>query len=1072
MTEVDNNDSNDKLKETKPVANLKPKKSAKVVAKPKKVPIKKTKSDAKINESPVEVTETVDLDETIILDLSNINKPKLTTPKKKAIPKSKIIDILKDIPLELGAAIVEVTTPIEELLTNEPVSLIVKPNKAKKKPVVKKNVTPLSKKVPVAIPQEEDKKVVVADTEQEKLVFIPVEENKVVDTATDSEIHILSTIEDKQVVVAPIKKEKVLTTPAGKKKKVTPPAKKAKPAIAPIEKVTEENPVVEVTPPIDDTKPAPETPVKHQRSEVVQKALDSIGQKNDPAKQKPIDVEIEKEIAPVVVAEVVEKIETEKPTNKKKPTKQAKKKANQPNKKLDEVASELVLDKPLLEEEEINYNLKTQDELKIESDKAKIAKVLEQIVLKKDNISKMANESEAIIDAEVIVASSIDGSIAPADSSAKKAKSKKRKKKTNAQKILAAQNLQGVVEQLDEIKTELQTDSVNKVISTIKGKNQYPNTRNKPQQPEKITNQDDKNEVPSKDSPKVHPVAVIKEPKKPITPKSSETTSSKFVPNNMKVNKTSVPENKPVHKAKPVLKKNILEPKTPVIVKKDETDLFEKQQITERVTEIIANISFPQLPPEMQITTDQKLDLSIQKTLAQVEKFLKNEIYVDNTATILVGVSGGVDSVSLLDSLALLSEKFYFKIIIAHYNHSLRGADSDADEDFVKDLAIKYGFDYFSAKGDVVSYAEKNSISIELAARQLRYNFFERTSRNHYADFVATAHTADDSAETFLFNLFRGSGLTGLSGIPATRNFVKNVVIARPLLTLKKKEIIEYAKARKLKWREDRTNEAVDYTRNRIRRVLIPLLEKEFNPQIIEAINRAAELIYGADQNINQQVQSAAQTVITDIRLERFSMKAQTLQTFDEFMQGEILQYALNKHLKIPSIPMLTIDSILNLIGRSSGKMIEFQQSYQAAYDRNLLIIGKLDKKVDESAEVMKDQSVTIDRYKIKLTSVNMNEVKYNPNPKIEFLDAEQLPAKMIFRPWMQGDNFTPLGMNGTMKISDFLINEKIPSVDKPNIIVLANDDEVIWVCGYRINENYKISEKTKKAVKAEYYTL
>jgi tRNA(Ile)-lysidine synthase len=201
-------------------------------------------------------------------------------------------------------------------------------------------------------------------------------------------------------------------------------------------------------------------------------------------------------------------------------------------------------------------------------------------------------------------------------------------------------------------------------------------------------------------------------------------------------------------------------------------------------------------------------------------------------------------------------------------------------------------------------------------------------------------------------------------------------------------------------------------------------------------------------------------------------MKAQTLQTFDEFMQGEILQYALNKHLKIPSIPMLTIDSILNLIGKTSGKMIEFQQSYQAAFDRNLLIIGKLDKKVDESAEIMKDQSVTIDRYKIKLTSVNMNEVKYNPNPKIEFLDAEQLPAKMIFRPWMQGDNFTPLGMNGTMKISDFLINEKIPSVDKPNIIVLANGDEVIWVCGYRINENYKIAEKTKKAVKAEYYTL
>jgi tRNA(Ile)-lysidine synthase len=1028
MTEVDNNNSNDELTEIKPVAGPKPKKSAKVVAKPKKTPIKKSKTEAKIDELPVEVAEIVDLDKTIILDLSNINKPKLTTPKKKPIPKSKITEILKDIPTDLDVVFVDESSIIEEIITPEPIAAKPKINKDKKKPVAKKSAKNSSKKSPAKVKEEAQNTEDVAK-EQEKLVDIPPNEINA-PTATDPETLLFANEENKPAT-ATTKKEKGITPPAGKKKKALPPAKKAKTSVAPIDKVTEEKPVIGEIKQADEIKTATEPYVKPPRSEVVQKALDSIGQKNDPSKQKPVEIELEKEIAPVEPTEEVEKIEPEKLTNKKKPGKQAKKKANQPNKKQVEVISEELSEKPVEIEEEINYNLKTVDELKIESDKAKIAKVLEQIVLKKDNIIKKAAETEAIAEAEVIEPQPSEIPIVP-DSSSKKAKSKKRKKKTNAQKNLQAQAIQSAPEALE----------------------------------------DEKIEVPSQDAPKAIQGPKAKESKKPQTVKAVETASSKFVPNNMKTNKSIVAENKPVPKPKPAIKKNLLQPPAPVIVKKDETDLFEKQQITERVTEIIANISFPQLPPEMQMTTDQKLDLSIQKTLAQVEKFLKNEIYVDNTATILVGVSGGVDSVSLLDSLALLSEKFYFKIIIAHYNHSLRGADSDADEDFVKDLAIKFGFDYFSAKGDVVSYAEKNSISIELAARQLRYNFFERTSRNHYADFVATAHTADDSAETFLFNLFRGSGLTGLSGIPATRNFVKNVVIARPLLTLKKKEIIEYAKARKLKWREDRTNEAVDYTRNRIRRVLIPLLEKEFNPQIIEAINRAAELIYGADQNINQQVQSAAQTVITDIRLERFSMKAQTLQTFDEFMQGEILQYALNKHLKIPSIPMLTIDSILNLIGKTSGKMIEFQQSYQAAFDRNLLIIGKLDKKVDESAEIMKDQSVTIDRYKIKLTSVNMNEVKYNPNPKIEFLDAEQLPAKMIFRPWMQGDNFTPLGMNGTMKISDFLINEKIPSVDKPNIIVLANGDEVIWVCGYRINENYKIAEKTKKAVKAEYYTL
>ncbi len=1060
MTEVENNDSNDKLKDTKPIANSKPKKSAKVVAKPKKTPITKAKPDSKAIEIPEQIAEIVDLDKTIILDLSNINKPKLTTPKKKTESKSKIPDILKDIPIDLNSVVIEERVPAEAIIAPVKEVPIQKPKKGKT--AIKKPIPAPQKKVIESAPKIEEPKVEIPTIEEapKKLV------------SEEKEVTVSSKKGKAKTVVPPKSKKKVPVRPnakpdfAGVEAEITPTV------VPEIEKPLIENKQPEAIEKTEEIKTTPEVIVKHQRSEVVQRALDSIGMKNDPSRQQVVEVEVEKESAPIVVPEEVENVEAQKVPNKNKPAK-GQKKGKQPVKKSLKNSIEPLTESPIeKEEEEINYNLKSEEELRIEADKAKIAKVLEQIVLKKDNIIKMAAESEAIALGEVPQAPISEAPVAP-ESSAKKAKSKKRKKKTNAQKSLQAQLLAPEVgEQTDEISPEISLETPIKVKQPIKGKGQHPNNRNKQALPEKIANTEEQTEIPTEDVPKVKDIPKQKEHKKPVPAKTSEANSSKFIPNNMKVSNSNVSDKKPVHKEKPVIKKNILQPSAPVIIRKDETDLFEKQQITERVTEIIANISFPQLPPEMQMTTDQKLDLSIQKALAQVEKFLKNEIYVDNTATILVGVSGGVDSVSLLDLLALLSEKFYFKIIIAHYNHSLRGADSDADEDFVKDLAIKYGFDYFSAKGDVLTYSEKNSISIELAARQLRYNFFERTSRNHYADFVATAHTADDSAETFLFNLFRGSGLTGLSGIPATRNFVKNVVIARPLLTLKKKEIIEYAKARKLKWREDRTNEAVDYTRNRIRRVLIPLLEKEFNPQIIEAINRAAELIYGADQNINQQVQSAAQTVITDIRLERFSMKAQTLQTFDEFMQGEILQYALNKHLKIPSIPMLTIDSILNLIGKTSGKMVEFQQSYQAAYDRNLLIIGKLDKKVDESAEVMKDQSVTIDRYKIKLTSVNMNEVKYNPNPKIEFLDADQMPAKMTFRPWMQGDNFTPLGMNGTMKISDFLINEKIPSVDKPNIIVLANGDEVIWVCGYRINENCKISEKTKKAVKVEYYTL
>ena len=155
-------------------------------------------------------------------------------------------------------------------------------------------------------------------------------------------------------------------------------------------------------------------------------------------------------------------------------------------------------------------------------------------------------------------------------------------------------------------------------------------------------------------------------------------------------------------------------------------------------------------------------------------------------------------------------------------------------------LCAEYNIPLYTANGRVKQYAEKNSVSIEMAARFLRYSFFERTTRNIKADYMATAHTADDSAETFIMNLLRGSGLTGLSGISSRRPFIKDVMLIRPLLTMKKADLIKYAKKRKLEWHEDETNSLMQYTRNKVRHELLPGLAKDYNPAIIDVINRSA----------------------------------------------------------------------------------------------------------------------------------------------------------------------------------------------------------------------------------------
>ncbi len=555
---------------------------------------------------------------------------------------------------------------------------------------------------------------------------------------------------------------------------------------------------------------------------------------------------------------------------------------------------------------------------------------------------------------------------------------------------------------------------------------------------------------------------------------------------------TAIQTDRPKEKAKDKLDKTKLEEKAKDKLKEEPIGIVETEEAIEplkeediykydklsfdpKVQKFDTKITYDLVEPveyisaKTSLSERQEKHPAVRKVLDAVNSFLQNELYIDHEFRILIAVSGGVDSVVLMDAIALLTQKFNYNIAVAHYNHNLRGLDSDEDEQFVKQFAERYNTKIYTANGKVRAYSEKNALSIEHAARILRYKFFERTSRNIDADFVATAHTADDSAETLLLNLLRGSGLTGLAGIPKIRTFVKNVRLIRPLLDMRKTDLINYAKERRLIWKEDKSNQLLDYTRNKVRLSLIPMLEKTYNPNIIDTLNRTAKLINGADEFIADMVNNSIDYVIDDVRQERFAVKTNLLQTFPEFVQGEIIQQLVNKYFRISSLPMKKIAEILELMNHQSGAIYQINKNYNVLADRKRLIFTKVEDYTKISESFLVAQGFENAEIYLKVTPVQKNGIKFNDNPYEEYIDKSKITKSLKIRNWEEGDTFVPLGMCGTMKVSDFLTNQKIALIDKEKVLVLVSGNEIVWIVGHRVSDKFKVDKSTFEAYKLNF---
>ncbi|MDC0371381.1 tRNA lysidine(34) synthetase TilS [Flavobacteriaceae bacterium] len=414
---------------------------------------------------------------------------------------------------------------------------------------------------------------------------------------------------------------------------------------------------------------------------------------------------------------------------------------------------------------------------------------------------------------------------------------------------------------------------------------------------------------------------------------------------------------------------------------------------------------------------------------------------------ILLAVSGGVDSMVLAD-LCLKSD---FNISIAHCNFKLRGDESDADERFVLEFAKSNNLTVYSDHFDTADYVERNKLSVQMAARKLRYDFFDKLRNEHLFDAVLTAHHADDNLETFFINLSRGSGLDGLVGIPN-----KNKYVIRPLLLFTRAQILEYASENKLKWREDSSNASLYYQRNHLRHELMPAL-KAIYPSIINALQSTQNYLKSSQDLLQNHIKVISDEVIeySNTSEKHYSVSAlKNLNPLRSYIFPLFHCYGFTD-----------FDELYNLIDAQTGKQIH-SKTHSLLKDRSMLILTKksLNKKFYQKIEA-ENSTVRIYEYGISLKLENPSELGVS-NHNTLFLDADKVQFPLVLRTWKEGDYFYPSGMSGRKKMSKFFKDQKLSIIEKSKVLLLCSNDAVIWVLGMRSDARFLADKKTIKLLK------
>ena len=412
---------------------------------------------------------------------------------------------------------------------------------------------------------------------------------------------------------------------------------------------------------------------------------------------------------------------------------------------------------------------------------------------------------------------------------------------------------------------------------------------------------------------------------------------------------------------------------------------------------------------------------------------------------LLLAVSGGIDSMVLLD----LFYKLRFDICVVHCNFLLRGKESDGDEMLVREICQDRYIPYFIETFDTLEFANENKLSIQLAARKLRYDWFQEIISLGF-DYVLTAHHLDDNVETFLINFIRGTGLEGLTGIPA-----QNGNIIRPLLPFSRLEIENYAQANKIQWREDSSNATDKYFRNKLRHDIVPIL-KELNTGFLDSFQNTLHHLKQAES----LVEDASQLVYEKVVAKKENQLEIHLKPLLEFQNHKAYLYQWLKDFGFSAW-----NDIYDLVEAQSGKQV-FSETHVLLKDREKLILS-VRKTINKSEVFFIEAIESKVNIPLKLSLYRFSGGR-DVNSNCIFVDESQLKFPLTIRKWQEGDEFYPSGMGGKKKLSKYFKDEKYSLLDKENQWLLCSEDQIVWVIGKRADNRFIAKETTQNSIKIE----